>query len=269
MREALAELGRHRRDASVNAQGGDAGQHASGTLLVRHTVNHVVAAQVMSGIDRPGPLLDVGSGVGAFSWWLARHLGRPLHLVDHDAGVRDLAARAFPEATVHADLASAPSAPVVTAMEVIEHVDPGEQHDFVRGLVERVTPGGVLVCSTPDESGYLGGWSGYAPHIGTLDFGGFWQLLTTSTGLPATVWRIDGPGFVLSPSARVLQPLANRLWTAAQRFSSTGAERATALLGRLGRRRPPPAAPRADAYRLTRDPTGQGTGLIGVVHRPD
>lgn len=32
-----------------------------------------------------GPLVDVGAGTGAFSWWLGRRLGCDTHIVDnHD-----------------------------------------------------------------------------------------------------------------------------------------------------------------------------------------
>lgn len=268
VRGTMAVSDRHRTAAGTNHQGGDLGHHASPDLVVRHTVNYLLAADIAAGVTIDGPLLDVGSGVGVFATWLARRLERPLHLADHDPAVLDLARRAFPALTAHADLADAPRAAVVTAMEVIEHIPYRDQTAFVRDVMSHVQPGGALICSTPDERRYLGGWSGYAPHIGTLDFTGLTSLLRHATGLPVHVWRIDGPGFTLGRLQRVAEPVANRLWGFAQR-------RAPALTGRLaggvgGRRRSNTftPAPAETAFRVTTDPDGLGTGLLAAVFQP-
>jgi hypothetical protein len=128
----------------------------------------------------------------------------------------------------------------------------------------------VLVCSTPDERRYLGGWSGYEPHIGTLDFSGLKTLLRNATNLPVQVWRISGPGFTLGRLQRVGEPLANRLWALAQRQ----APRWTGwLVGGIGERRRMRSnsfepAPADTAFSVTTDPDGLGTGLLAAVFRP-
>lgn len=270
VRGTMAVLDRYRGATAANGQGGDPGHHASHDLLVRHTVNYLLAAQVAADVTVDGPLLDVGCGAGVFSTWLARRLERAPHLVDHDPAVLALASRAFPDVTTHGDLAQAPTAAVVTAMEVIEHLRYRDQVRFVRDLLTRVAPGGVLVCSTPDERRYLGGWSGYEPHVGTLDYRGLQTLLRSATDLPVQIWRIAGPAFTLGRLQRVGEPVANRVWAFAQR-------RAPGLTGRLaggvGNRRRTQAnsftpAPADDTFAVDADPDGLGTGLIAVIHRP-
>jgi SAM-dependent methyltransferase len=266
----MAVSDRYRMAAGANGEGGDLGHHASPGLLVRHTVNYLLASDIAAAVDGDGPLLDVGSGTGVFSTWLARRLGRPLHLVDHDPSVLEHARRTFPDVTVHDELAGAPTAAVVTAMEVIEHVPYSEQMGFVRYLISHVEPGGVLVCSTPDEHRYAGGWSGYAPHIGTLDFDGLSTLLRHATGLEVQVWRIDGPTFGLNTLQRIGEPLANRVWGFAQRRAPQLTGR---LVGGIGRRRRAQLhaftpAPADDTFSVTSDPDGPGTGLLAAVYRP-
>jgi SAM-dependent methyltransferase len=266
----MAVSDRFRTATGVNGQGGDLGHHASPELLVRHTVNYLLASDVAAIVNGDGPLLDVGSGVGVFSTWLARRLERPLHVADHDPAVLRLTQRAFPSVTVHSDLEFAPSAAVVTAMEVIEHVPYKDQPRFVSDLMSHVEPGGVLICSTPDERRYVGGWSGYEPHVGTLDFSGLESLLRNATNLPVQVWRISGPGFTLGALQRFGEPLANRVWALAQR-------RAPHLTGRLaggigGRRRTQSdsfaPAPADNAFSVTTDAEGLGTGLLAAVFKP-
>lgn len=270
VRGAMATLDRYRTTPGTNAEGGDPAHHASPDLLVRHTVNYLLAAEVADEVTTSGPVIDVGSGVGVFSVWLARRLDRPLHLVDHDEHVLQLARRSFGEVTTHTDLADAPRAAVVTAMEVLEHLRYEEQPTFVRALLERVTPGGVLVCSTPDERKYLGGWSGYAPHVGTLDAASLRTLLHTAAGLPVDVWRIDGPGFRLGMVQRVSEPILNRMWGVAQARVPGLADR---IAGALGQRRHGGAfdpGPPDDAFTITPADAsdGPGTGLLAAVHVP-
>ena len=218
-------------------------------------------------------VLDVGSGTGALTAWLASRLGAEMHLVDRDPAIRRVASAAFPQAHVHATVDEVPRKTVglVTAMEVVEHIRPREQQAFIAELSSRVEPGGLLVLSTPDESGYLGGWSGYAPHVGNLDAPALQELLTAGAPSDAqvTVWRLQGDPFHLGSVRRVVQPLANRLWTGVSRVVDPIAHR---LVG--------PATKLADAARTHAGPQllpevravpageSDGTGLIGVVHLP-
>lgn len=268
----MATLDRYRTTPGTNVEGGDPAHHASPDLLVRHTVNYLLAAEVAEEVTTDGPVLDVGSGVGVFSVWLARRLERPVHLVDHDEQVLQLARRSFGDVTTDTDLADAPHAAVVTAMEVLEHVRYQDQPAFVREMLEHVTPGGVLICSTPDERRYLGGWSGYAPHIGTLDRTSLRTLLHNASGLPVHVWRIDGPGFRLGPVQRIGEPILNRVWGVAQARMPGLVDR---IAGALGRRRRgnsdafDPAPPdHAFLVRPADTSDGPGTGLLAAVHVP-
>lgn len=276
VRGTMATVDRYRTSVDTNAEGGDLGHHASRDLLVRHTVNYLLAADIAGRIDDDGPLLDVGSGVGVFSAWLARRLNRPLHVVDHEPAVLQLTRRALVDVTTHADVVDAPRAAVVTAMEVLEHLRYVDQTAFVRALLDRVQPGGVLVCSTPDERRYIGGWSGYAPHVGTLDPDSLRTLLHSgSGGMPLAVWRISGPGFELGRFQKVGEPIANRLWAATQSRMPTLAHRLAGAVG--GRRRVRSgvfdAGPPDDSFVVTSadDDTAtdvHGTGLLATVFVP-
>jgi SAM-dependent methyltransferase len=214
-------------------------------------------------------VLDVGSGTGALAAWVAQRLRAELHLVDRDPAVRAVALRAFPDVQVHAELdeVGPATATLVMGMEILEHIPPAEQLAFLRRLFARVEPGGLLVLSTPDESGYLGGWSGYAPHVGPVDATTLTDLLRLATdGAEARVWRMEGDPYHLGPVRRVAQPVANRVWT-----------RLGPLLGPLAQRVARPAAGVANVARRYAGPElvprvraivadhGRGTGLIGVA----
>jgi SAM-dependent methyltransferase len=276
-RAAAARQGRY-----VNAEGGDVAATGNARSLVHHVASYVAAAALGGQSDADGILVDVGSGVGALSSWLAARLGRALHLVDADPAVRAVAAAAFPGAGVHAslqDLAPA-SAGVVAAMEVVEHVPRTAQLDFVRGLVRLVAPGGVLVVSTPDETSYLGRSSGYGPHVGCVDAAGLEHLLTAASGSPAQVWRLEGPAFAVGRLRRVLEPTANRAWAGAQRLAPRGAERLASAAGRAVARGLPtrdrhdgavPGGRVPEALldvRVVPADRGCGTGLVGAVRVP-
>lgn len=264
-------LDRARRgSARRNTHGGDPGLHRNRSTVLRHTVSYLVAAAAASDVAVPGPVLDVGAGTGAFSGLLPARLGRPLHLVDTDPGHAALAAAAFPAAVVHTDLARAPTSPVVSAMEVVEHVPPDGQVPFVRALASRVVPGGVVVLSTPDESGYLGGWSGYAPHTGVLDADALHRVVTAGTGgWPVQVLRIGGPAFELGRLAAVLQPVGNRVWAATSRRVTALEPAVVRVTHRIGRRRAA-AVPHDAAWTVSDALTGAGTGtgLLAVTRRP-
>jgi SAM-dependent methyltransferase len=248
------------RKPPTNTEGGDVGGSGSRRSLVRHVANYLAAAELVELHDVPaGHLVDVGAGVGTLTAWLARRLARPAHLVDADPAVRATATRAYPGLLVHADLSHPPlgSAAVVTAMEVIEHIPPAGQHGFVRGLLDLLRPGGLLVVSTPDESSYLGGWSGYAPHVGVLDADGVRDLLAGESGQHVQVWRMEGEAFTVGPARRVLQPIGNRVWgagSAGQRHGAARRRPATPLRGRPGPcpARTPSPAPAAGRCRRAR-----------------
>lgn len=248
------------------------GAHSTERSLIRHVANYLAAAEIAEQAGVHDSVLDVGSGTGALTAWLSSRLQAEMHLVDRDPDVRRVAQAAFPRAHVHAELADVPRKTVglVTAMEVVEHIRPSEQGEFIDGLVSRVEPGGLLVVSTPDESGYVGGWSGYAPHVGPLDAPGLQRLLTAAAPDAAIrVWRLEGDPFHLGDVRRVVQPLANRLWA-----------RLGPLLGPLTHRLARPAAGLADLARTHAGPQllpevqavpadeGHGTGLLGVVRVP-
>ena len=268
------QAARDARGASyVNHEGGDVGEHSTERSLYRHVANYLAAAELAEAGGLSDSVLDVGSGTGALAAWVASRIGAELHVVDRDPAVREVAKAAFPSAHVHAELDELPRATVgmVTAMEVVEHIAPHEQHDFVTELVSRVEAGGLLVMSTPDESGYVGGWSGYAPHIGPLTAPQLDALLRTAApaGASIMVWRMQGDAFHLGKVRRVVHPVANRLWT---RLEPVVAPVTHRLIG--------PAAKFADLARTHAGPEmapevhvvpateGDGTGLIGVVALP-
>lgn len=253
----------------INHEGGDVGGHATERALYRHVANYLAAVELAEAAGLRDSVLDVGSGTGALGAWAASRLGAELHLVDRAASVRRVAAAAFPEARVHAELEEVGPATVgvVTAMEVIEHIAPADQPAFVEALVDRVEPGGILVLSTPDESGYLGGWSGYAPHIGPLSAEALQAVLQAAApNASVRVWRLNGDAFHLGGVRRVVQPLANRLWTRIEPVVAPVTHRlvgpATGLANLARTHAGPELAPVASA-----DPPsqGDGTGLIGVV----
>jgi hypothetical protein len=258
----------------VNSEGGDVGGSGNGRALVQHVANYLGAAQLAEVAGVSGPIVDVGGGVGAFACWLAGRLDAEAHLVDADPLVRSAAAGAFPELTVHEDLDAVPgsSAGLVTAMEVIEHIRPSEQPEFVRGLLGLLRPGALLVVSTPDESHYLGGWSGYAPHIGVLDAEGLRVVLGAEAGGGVQVWRMEGAVFALGRMRRVVQPLTNRLWAAADALAPRLVGHATHASGWFvtfarGWLDEPDLTIDTDV-RLVDPAAGSGTGLLAAVRVP-
>jgi hypothetical protein len=161
------------------------------------------------------------------------------------------------------------AAPAVVCMEVVEHVPRGEQMSFVSELGALVTPGGGLVMSTPDESGYWRGWSGYPPHIATLDGDGLISLLTRALpGWTVEVLRIGGPGFGLSPIARLGVPLANRAWGALESRAPTLTSTVAYRLNQLGQRRSDPPPPQPDSFTVSAAGSRSGTGLVAWARRP-
>ena len=267
--------------AYVNHEGGDVDGNGSRLSLARHVANYLVAAEAVTGRPTPSRVVDVGSGDGALGAWLADRLGGvPFHLVDHSADLRAIATAAFPSATVHADTAELEPTPgaLVTAMEVIEHVEPVGHQAFVASLWRLVGPGGLLVLSTPDESGFRGGWSGYAPHVGCLTAEELREVVAAATGAPVTIWRLYGEPYTVGPVRRLVQPTANRAWGALSGRLPAAATRlgavATPLVGALATRLPTAdePAPTVFAAPATPDepPTANvnGNGLIAIAARP-
>ena len=262
---------------TANTHGGDPGLHRNRSTVVRHAVSYLVAARAgaaASAAGLEGPVVDVGAGTAAFSPLLAERLGRPLVLVDIDVRHTALAAAAFPQATTHTDLADAPDGAVVVASEVVEHLVPADQVGFVASMAARTLPGGALVLTTPDESGYSGGWSGYAPHVGPVDADGLRRVVAEGTGgWPVRVLRIDGPTFTLTRGGARVQKAANLLWNRAAGLVAPLEPVATGLLHRVTRERPPAAVPSEGSWTVTDVGPGDGgwragTGLVAVATRP-
>lgn len=244
-----------------------AGSHRA---VVRHTANYLAAVSLIGAVPDGGRLVDVGGGVGAFAAWASHRLGTPATLVDSDAGVLRVASVAFPEldtALGMNELAPA-SAWLVTAMEVVEHIPPAAQLDFVRGLARLVAPGGTLVVSTPDESRYLGGWSGYAPHVGVLTARRLETLLAEATGRPVELWRLEGDAFHVGAVERVVLPLANRFVGTLRRTAPKAMETVSHLWAKTGEALPGREQPPASEARAVPATTGRGSGLVAVVRFP-
>lgn len=256
-------------DVTLNLEGGDVGALGSSTLVARHVANYQAAADAVAGLGAPdGPVLDVGCGVGALSAWAADRLGRGLVLCDQDAEVVAFGGATFDVPAV-TDLADADPAPVVLAMEVLEHVPPPLQPAFLSDTWGRVAPGGLLVVSTPDETRYPGGWSGYEPHVGCVSPDRLHELLADATGATPSVHRLEDGPFALSLGRRVLERVANTAWTAVQRRAPTLARRLAARGSRQQALDLAEVAPAATPYRLVPAGHGVGTGLLAVVRRED
>lgn len=270
--DALVEVGpwltraRATTRAGANAEGGDPASHASPTLLARHLGHYLAAAEVVGGdVDR---VVDVGCGTGAFTGWLGDRLGAAVTVVDHDPAVLAVAAEVARAAATARDLAAVPPAPLVTAMEVLEHVPRVDQPDFCAALVGAVSPGGVLVVSTPDESRYPGGWSGYAPHVGCVTAGELATLLLDAGAPRVDVLRLVGGPYRTPPARRWLEAIGNRLWTRVQAVAPGWAERlATGGGGDGGEVHVDPAAVGVHRVRVLPAEQGAGGSLVAVVRR--
>lgn len=267
--EALALFGRVRgaREGWVNSQGGDVASSGSERSLVRHAANYLAAASLAGTAPAGALMVDVGGGVGAFTAWLSERVGAAATLVDADPDMLRVAAAAFPSLSLAPSLDALPDgcAWLVTAMEVVEHVRPAEQQAFVRALARLVAPGGLLVLSTPDESRYLGGWSGYGPHIGVLDADGLARLLGSATEGSARVWRMEGDAFRVGSVERVLLPLANRAVALARARVPSLLDQLGHAFTRLGSVLP--KRPERASHEATALPPhqGHGSGLLAAV----
>lgn len=250
-----------------NAQGGDVGCGGRRAML-RHTANYAMAAQVTASAAAPGPLVDVGCGTGLHSHWLANALDRPLWLVDPDPTALAAARARGHVERCFGSLGEVPSgsAAVVTAMEVIEHVERADQQRFVSDLRRIAQPRATVVISTPDESIYRGGHSGYAPHVGTLDAASLERLMA-SGGLPAMTWRISGDAFETSRIERVALPTLNRVHARLRQVAPGPVGVVSVAVAGLVRRIQLLApSPELDTAGVIARPTGTavGTGLIAA-----
>lgn len=255
-------------DVTLNVEGGDVGAVGSAQLVVRHVGNYQAAAEAVAVQGAPpGAVLDVGCGVGALSAWVAAELDRPLVLCDRDTEVVRFGGDTF-DVPAYTDLADTDPAPVVLAMEVLEHVPPQAQPEFLAEVWDRVLPGGLLVLSTPDETSYPGGWSGYAPHVGCVSPRQLHDLLAATTGAEVWVGRLDGGPFALPWGRRALERVANGAWTTVQRAAPRVAR---ALADRSTRQEalvPSEVASAVRPFRVVPPTRGTGTGLLAVVRRP-
>lgn len=255
------------RDGWVNSQGADVASAGNHRSLVRHTANYLAAARLAGEAPHGARVIDVGGGVGAYTVWLSRRLGARGTLIDSDAEVLRVAGAAFPEidTALGMDQAPAESAWLVTAMEVIEHVPPEAQMGFVRGMAELVAPGGAMVLSTPDESRYVGGWSGYGPHVGVLTADGLGRLLAEATGRTPEVWRLEGDSFAVNGAERVLLPVANRVVGTLRRMAPGVLDMLGHGFTRVGALLPGRTGGVEETARAVPASQGQGSGLLAVV----
>lgn len=248
----------------TNLEGGDPASHGSPTLLARHLGHYLAAAEVAGpGVDR---LVDVGCGTGAFTGWLGERLDAAVTVVDHDPAVLAVAATVADAEATARDLAEVPPAPLVTAMEVLEHVPPSEQARFCTALLAAVAPGGVLVLSTPDESLYPGGWSGYAPHVGCVTAGELASLLLAAGADRVDVRRIVGGPYDTPPLRRWLEAVGNRAWARFQGIAPGLAER-VASGGGDDQVRVRPGSVGVRNVRVLPAEQGAGGSLLAVVRR--
>jgi 2-polyprenyl-6-hydroxyphenyl methylase/3-demethylubiquinone-9 3-methyltransferase len=194
-----------------------------GTSAMLHKLNPVRLKYIRDQIDQHWqvdecgrkPLegktaLDVGCGAGLLAEPLTR-LGAKVTGIDAAPEVIEVAREHAARMRLEIDYRAVPVEQVegefelITALEVIEHV--AEPLAFVRSLARRLAPGGLLILSTPNATGWsrlltitLAEGFGRIPK-GTHDFDKFitpdrMQVLLADAGLTCT----DVEGIAFSPT---------------------------------------------------------------------
>lgn len=126
----------------------------SGPMRPLHAMNALRVGWVATRVGRPGGLLDIGCGGGIAAEAFARK-GFSVTGVDASAAAIEVARSHAAAAGLDIDyrvclardlLADARRYPVVTALEIIEHVP--DQPAFLTSLAALLEPGGVVFVST-------------------------------------------------------------------------------------------------------------------------
>ncbi|MBA3576526.1 MAG: bifunctional 2-polyprenyl-6-hydroxyphenol methylase/3-demethylubiquinol 3-O-methyltransferase UbiG [Sphingomonas sp.] len=195
----------------------------NGSSAMLHKLNPVRLAYIRDQVDQHWSLdehgfkplegksaLDVGCGAGLLAEPLAR-LGAQVTAIDAAAELIDSARQHSQGQGLSIDYRNCAvedldgQFDLVTSMEVIEHV--AEPQSFVRGLVARLAPGGLLILSTPNATRWsklmmitIGESVGAIPK-GTHDFDKFisperMKMLLADAGLRCT----DTEGIAWSPT---------------------------------------------------------------------
>jgi SAM-dependent methyltransferase len=164
-------------------------------------------------VDKAAPILDVGCGMG-FTLLALQQLGfQNLSGIDADEGqVASCRAKGL-QVTLCADSPGfmrqrAGQYQLILAFDLLEHIRPDEQLEFVSSMADAIRSGGSLVCTTPNANSALAGryryldWThqtAFTEH--SLDFllynGGFREIQVGAVDFferPALWWLPFGAG---------------------------------------------------------------------------
>lgn len=127
-------------------------------IAYEHWCRYAFAANLVAGKD----LLDVACGEGYGSAFLSKHarsvqaFDASMAAVEHARRVYSTANVAYRQATVASFFESCPdgSFDVVTAFEIIEHLQVQDQEVLLAGIRRVLRPGGFALISTPDKRVY-------------------------------------------------------------------------------------------------------------------
>jgi len=197
-----------------NVEGGSVEQHVDRRLQLHHCLNYAAALTALDGADHEqvGPqgqglrLLEVGCGSGALSHALARVMPESWRLTatDYDetlVGAAVLRHRhprlAFGRVNLlDVTTASLPSCDAVLMIEVIEHFDTDVAGSPLARLHAALRPGGRVVLTTLDRSGFPRRFSGYPPHRREYDRNAMAGMLANPRRNPfrtSRLWRLVSP----------------------------------------------------------------------------